>query len=87
MLIDPNISQQHAGLQHVVLWLQQDVTRPKVRVKPTSLKMSGVENFHSYKDTLVQNETSLCNFLHQNKLGCWESLVFDRNAAAFLMTK
>ena len=29
MLMDPHTSRQHAGLQHAILWLQQEVTRPK----------------------------------------------------------
>ena len=36
-------SQQHAGPQHVVLQLQQEVTRPKERFKPTLPEKSGVD--------------------------------------------
>ena len=32
------LSQQHAGPQHAVLQLQQEVTLPKARFKPTSPK-------------------------------------------------
>ena len=43
MLMDPHPSLQHAGLQHTVWWLQQEVTRPKARFKPTSSKKYGVD--------------------------------------------
>ena len=43
MLVDPYPSQQHAGLNNAGKCLQQDVTRPKARFKPTSLKKSGVD--------------------------------------------
>ena len=43
MLMDPHPSQQHVGIQHAVLQLQQEVTRPKARFKPTSPKNSGVD--------------------------------------------
>ena len=39
--MDP--SQQHSGLRHAVWRLQQEVTRPKARFKPTSPKKSGVD--------------------------------------------
>ena len=42
MLLDPHSSQQHAGLQHAVRWLQQEVTMPKARLKPTLPGKSGV---------------------------------------------
>ena len=35
MLMDNHTSQQHAGLHHTVWWLQLEVTRSKVRFKPT----------------------------------------------------
>ena len=35
MFVDPNPSQQHAGLQHEKFRLLQKVTRPKARSKPT----------------------------------------------------
>ena len=35
MLMGPHLSQQYAGLQHVMLQLQQEVARPKARFKPT----------------------------------------------------
>ena len=35
-------SQQLAGLQYVVLQLQQEVTRPKARFKSTATEKSGV---------------------------------------------
>ena len=43
MLMDPRRSQQHASLYHAVLQLQQEVTRPKARFKPTLPKKSGAD--------------------------------------------
>ena len=43
MLMDPHPSQQHAGLHHAVRQLQQEVTRPKTRFKPTLPKKSEVD--------------------------------------------
>ena len=43
MFMVPHPSQQHAGLNYAVLQLQQEVTRPKARFKPTSPKKSGVD--------------------------------------------
>ena len=42
-LMDPHASQQHEGLQHAVWWLQQEVTRPNARFKPTLPEKSGVD--------------------------------------------
>ena len=39
--MDPQPSQQHAGLHHAVWQQQQEVTRPKARFKPTSPEKSG----------------------------------------------
>ena len=41
--MDTHLSEQHSGLQHADLRLQQEVTRPKVRIKPTIPKKSGVD--------------------------------------------
>ena len=41
--MDPHPSQQHAGLQHAVRQVQQEGTRPKARLKPTSPGKSGVD--------------------------------------------
>ena len=41
--MDPHPSQQHADLHHAVWQLQQEVTRPKARFKPTSPEKSGVD--------------------------------------------
>ena len=38
----PHSSQQHAVLHHAVKQLQQEVTRPKARFKPTLPEKSGV---------------------------------------------
>ena len=43
MLMDPHPSQQHAGLQNAVWWLQQEVTRPKQGLNLTSAKKYGAE--------------------------------------------
>ena len=42
MIMDPHPNQQHAGLHHAVWQLQQEVTKPKARFKPTSPEKSGV---------------------------------------------
>ena len=42
MLLDPHPSQLHEGIHHAVGWLQQEVTRPKARFKPTLTEKSGV---------------------------------------------
>ena len=36
--MDPYLSQQYAGFQHVALWLQQEVTKPKAKFKSTLLR-------------------------------------------------
>ena len=36
MLMDPHLSKQHAGLQHPVLRLQQEVTRPELTCSLTT---------------------------------------------------
>ena len=41
--MDPHPNQPHAGLQHAVLKLQQEVTRPKARFKSTSPEKSIVD--------------------------------------------
>ena len=46
--LDPHPSQQRAGLHYAVWWLQQEVTRPKGRFKPTLPEKSGV--YVSIKD-------------------------------------
>ena len=43
MLMDPHPRKQHAGLHHSVWKLEQEVTRPKARFKPTFAKKSGVD--------------------------------------------
>ena len=43
MLMDPHPSQQHTGLHNAVLQLQQEVTMPKGRLKPTLTDKSGVD--------------------------------------------
>ena len=43
MPVNSHPSQQHEGLQNAVWWLQQEVTRPKVKFKPTLPKKSGVD--------------------------------------------
>ena len=40
---EPSPSQQHAGLHHAVWQLQQEVTRPRARFKPTLPEKSGVD--------------------------------------------
>ena len=35
MLMDSHPSQQYAGPQHAVIWLQQELTRPKATFEPT----------------------------------------------------
>ena len=41
--MDPQPIRQHAGIQHAGWQLQQEVTGPKARFKPTSPKKSGVD--------------------------------------------
>ena len=36
ILMEPHLSQQHAGLQHAVRQQQQEVIRPKAKFKPSS---------------------------------------------------
>ena len=51
LLVVPYTSQHHAGLQHVVLRLQQEITRPKARFKPNLPNKSEVdgEAYVNYK--------------------------------------
>ena len=42
-VINAHHSQQHEGLHHAVCQLQQEVARPKIRLKSTLPKKSGVE--------------------------------------------
>ena len=43
MLMDSQPSLQHAGLHHAIWQLQQEVTRPTAKFKPTSPNKSGVD--------------------------------------------
>ena len=45
MLMDPHPTQQHAGLQHAVWQLQQEVTRPNAKFKSSSPEKSGVDGW------------------------------------------
>ena len=78
MLTDPHPSQQHPDLHHAVGQLQQEVTRPRARFKPTS-----PENFSSYFDSVLFIPThnwflgwpiprlrSYCSFKHSNFTFC-----------------
>ena len=58
MLMDPHPSQQHAGLQHAVWQLQQEVTKSKARFKPTSKSF----DFHFDCDTWSINNDSTLAF-------------------------
>ena len=68
MLMDPHPSQQHAGLHHAVWQLQQEVTRPKARFKPTSPKKSEVDGgadqvpTYSYRSSLDGNAFFIFSF-------------------------
>ena len=71
MLLYPHPSHQQAGLQHTAWRLQQEVTRPKARFKPTSPKKCGVDTFsywysHFFLSLLSKGTNSHTLFLCLN---------------------
>ena len=57
MLMDPHLSQQHAGVQHAVWRPHEQAIRPKARIKQTSAKKFVVDGGETYL-TLLKATTS-----------------------------
>ena len=71
-----NPNQQHVGLHHAFWWQQQEVTRPKERLKPTSPEKSGRKSgnlfFGPFKAwTKFYNKQMW--YIYPSSIWCWDS--------------